>query len=152
MQVYMLQDVEKVGMAGQIVKVSDGYALNFLFPKKLAVKITEDGKSFFETKVKKEKVEEQVLNSKAAMIAERIKALHLTVKERIHDDGKLYGAVGADEVVDLLKDKGFSVNKKQIEFEKAIRSVGEHKVTVKISSKLKPQFILKVVSLGEKVK
>ena len=150
MQVYMLQDVEKVGMAGQIVKVSDGYALNFLFPKKLAVKITEDGKSFLETKVKKEKVEEQVLNSKAAMIAERIKALHLTVKERIHDDGKLYGAVGADEIVELLKDKGFSVNKKQIEFEKAIRSVGEHKVTVKISSKLKPQFILKVVNLGEK--
>lgn len=150
MQVYMLQDVEKIGMAGQVVKVSDGYAMNYLLPKKLAVKVTDGSAKFYEGRVKKQKVEAQVLSSKAAMMAERIKSLHVTVKERVHDDGKLYGAVGADEVVQLLKDKGFNITKKQVEFEKSIRAVGEHKVTIKLSSKLKPQLTLKVVGLSNK--
>ena len=150
MQVYMLQDVEKIGMAGQVVKVSDGYAMNYLLPKKLAVKVTDGSAKFYEGRVKKQNIEAQVLGSKAAMMAERLKALHLTIKERIHDDGKLYGAVGADEVVELLKDKGFAITKKQVEFDKSIRAVGEHKVTIKLSSKLKPQLTLKVVGLGDK--
>ena len=150
MQVYMLQDVEKVGMTGQVIKVTDGYAANFLFPRKLAVKVTGENKKFFESKVVKQKVHSEVINSKAGMFAERIKELHLTVKERIHDDGKLYGSVGANEIVELLKEKGFAINRKQVEFDKAIRAVGEHMVTIRISSKLKPQFMLKVVGLDAK--
>lgn len=146
MNVYMLKDVENIGIAGQIVKVSDGYATNFLIPRKLAIKITDESLSFYKGKAVKQKVDFQVLSSKAAMLAERIKALHLTIKERTHDDGKLYGSVGADEIVELLKAKEIMVNKKQIEFEKSIRNIGEHKVTIKLSSKLKPQFTLKVVA------
>lgn len=150
MKVYMLQDVEKVGMAGTIVKVSDGYAMNFLIPRKLAKKVGTNEKEFFEKRSVKAKLDTQALNSKTAMLAERIKNMHLVVKERVHDDGKLYGAVGADEVVELLKKKDVSVNRKQIEFKKAVRSVGEHKVAVKLSSKLKPELTLKVVALEEK--
>ncbi|MFH1831587.1 MAG: 50S ribosomal protein L9 [bacterium] len=146
MRVYMLKDVEKVGMAGHIIEVSDGYAKNFLFPKKLAVNAAGAHAASYEKRVVKEKIEKQVLNSKMDMLAERIKTLHITIKERSHDDGKLYGSVGADEVLVHLKEKDISVNKKQIEFDKAIRNVGEHKVTVKLSSKLKPQFTLKVVA------
>lgn len=149
MKVYMLQDVEKVGMAGQVVKVSDGYASNFLFPKKLAVKVDENALAFYKEKVVRQKVSAEVLTSKAAMLAERIKTLHLTIKERIHDNGKLYGSVGADEIVELLKTKDITINRKQVEFEKAIKAVGEHTVTIKVSSKLKPQFVLKVVAASE---
>jgi large subunit ribosomal protein L9 len=145
----MLQDVEKVGMAGLVVKVSDGYASNFLLPKKLAVKVDENALDFYKEKVVRQKVSAEVLTSKAAMLAERIKTLHLTIKERIHDNGKLYGSVGADEIVELLKTKDITINRKQVEFEKAIKAVGEHTVTIKISSKLKPQFILKVVAASE---
>jgi len=145
MRVFMLKDVEKVGMAGQVVKVKEGYARNFLFPKKLALNAEGQSKDFFDKRIAKQKVATQVLSSKAAMLAERIKSMHVTIKERTHDDGKLYGAVGADEIVALLKDKGVSVNKKQIDFEKSIKAVGEHKVTIKISSKLKPQLTVKVV-------
>ncbi len=141
----MLKDVEKVGMEGQVVKVSDGYAMNYLIPKKLAIKVTQADMSFYKDRVVKKKVATDVLNSKTAMLAERIKTLHLTLTERVHDDGKLYGAVGADEVVALLKEKNITVNKKQISFSKAIRSVGEHKVTIKLSSKLQPQLTLKIV-------
>lgn len=150
MQVYMLQDVENVGMVGQVIKVKDGYANNYLLPKKLAIKVDSTDMKFYKDRVAKKTVTAEVLSSKAAMLAERIKSLHLTIKERVHDDGKLYGAVGADEIVELLKEKGININKKQIEFNKSVRSIGEHKVTIKLSSKLKPQVTLKVVALEEK--
>jgi large subunit ribosomal protein L9 len=150
MKVYMLQDVEKVGMAGQVIEVSDGYAINFLIPRKLAKKVGANEKVFFAKREQKVRVDTQILNSKVAMLAERIKNMHLVVKERVHDDGKLYGAVGADEIVELLKKKDININRKQVEFKKAVRSIGEHKVAIKLSSKLKPELTLKVVSLEEK--
>jgi large subunit ribosomal protein L9 len=146
MQVYLLKDVENVGMAGQVIKVSDGYASNFLIPRKIAVKVTNENLSFYKNKVQKIEVEKKVLSSKTAMLAEKIKDLHIVVKKRAHDEGKLYGAIGADDVVEILKEKGIIVNKKQIEFPKAVRAIGEHKVTIKLSSKLKPEFTLKVVA------
>ena len=148
MIVYMLKDVEKVGIAGQVVKVSDGYAKNFLIPRKLAKEIGENEQAFFAKKERRSKIDAQTLSSKTAMLAERIKNIHLVVKERVHDNGKLYGAVSADEVVELLKKKEITINRKQVEFKKAIRTVGEHKVGIKLSSKLKPELILKVVSLN----
>jgi len=150
MKVYMLKDVEKVGMAGQVVKVSDGYATNFLIPRKLAKKVTENEKAFFGKMEVKVNLNTQALSSKVAMLSERIKNMHLVVKERVHDDGKLYGAVGADEIVELLKKKDININRKQIEFKKAVRSIGEHKVIIKLSSKLKPELTLKVLSLNDK--
>ncbi|MFH1644096.1 MAG: 50S ribosomal protein L9 [bacterium] len=145
MEVYLLKDVENVGLAGQVVKVSDGYAKNFLIPRKLANKIDKANEAFFKSKIKKIEVNKKVLSNKTSMLAEKIKNLHLIIKEKIHDDGKLYGSVSADEIVELLKEKEISVNKKQIDFPKAIKKIGEHKVIVKLSSKLKPEFILKVV-------
>lgn len=144
MRVYLLKDVENVGIAGNVINVSEGYATNFLFPRKLGVEVTPGNEKFLKVKKQQESVAKEVLQSKVAMLAERIKTLHLTVKERIHDDGKLYGAIASDEIVDLLKTKEILVNKKQIEFDKSIKSVGEYKVTVRLSAKLKPQFILKV--------
>lgn len=145
MRVYMLKDVEKIGMAGQVINVSDGYATNFLIPRKLALKVTNENADFYKNKIKKVEADKKVLASKASMLAEKIKNMHLSIKERSHDDGKLYGAISSDEIVALLKEKGISINKKQVEFVKAIKSIGEHKVIIKLSSKLKPELTLKVV-------
>jgi large subunit ribosomal protein L9 len=150
MQVYMLKDVERVGMVGQTITVSDGYAANFLIPRHLAVEITSANAEFYKTKKHREQVVAEVVNSKVAMLAERIKSIHLLIKERVHDDGKLYGAVGAEEIVDLLREKDIEVNKKQVEFNKSVKTIGEHKVTIKLSSKLRPQLTLKVESSAHK--
>lgn len=144
MQVYMLKDVERVGLAGQMLNVSEGYAKNFLIPGKLAIEVTEANRAFYAGKKQKEHIAAAVLSSKVAMLAERIKSLHVSIKERAHDDGKLYGAVGAEEVVELLKAKDIIINKKQVEFTKSIKAVGEHKVTIRLSSKLKPELTIKV--------
>jgi large subunit ribosomal protein L9 len=150
MKVFMLKDVEKVGMAGAMINVSDGFASNFLFPRKLAVEVTSQNEKSFKVKVQQKQAQTQVVNSKIAMLAERIKDMIITVKEKTHDDGKLYGAVGADEVVAMLKDKDISIDKKQVEFTKSIKAIGEHKVTIRLSSKLKPQLTVKVVSISAK--
>ena len=146
MNVYMLKDVENVGITGQVIKVSDGYAKNYLIPKKLAKAVSNSDLPFFKNRVVKEKLTAKILSSKAAMLAERIKSLRLTIKKRIHDDGKLYGSVSADEIVLQLKGRDISITKKQVEFDKSIRTTGEHKVTIKLSSKLKPQLTVKVMS------
>ncbi|MFH1254119.1 MAG: 50S ribosomal protein L9 [bacterium] len=149
MKVYMLKDVVNIGMAGTMINVSDGYAKNFLFPRKLAVQVTAENASSFKVKIEAVKQKGEIINSKVAMLAEKIKALHLTIKEKTHDDGKLYGSVGPDEIVELLKKSEIIVNRKQIEFDKSVKATGEHKVTVRLSSKLKPQFILKVTALSK---
>lgn len=146
MEVYLLENVENVGVKGHIVKVTDGYALNFLIPKKLAVQVTDKNKAGLSFRIKTEEVKSEVLKSKTALLAEDIKSLHVTMKKKVHDDGKLYGSISTDEIVDALKTKNMTINKKQIEFEKSIKTIGEHKVTVRLSTKLKPQFTLKIVA------
>ena len=144
-QVYLLKDVEKVGMAGSVVRVSEGFAMNYIIPRKLGVIVTADNMKSLKARSVTVQVKTEVVNSKLAMMAEHIKTLVVTLKERTHDDGKLYGSVGAAEVVDMLKEKGINVDKKQVEFDKAVRSIGEHKVAVRLNSKLRPQFTLKIV-------
>lgn len=145
MRVYLLKDVENVGMAGTMVNVSDGYAANYLFPHKLAVKVDKGQEEFFKNKIAKVAAAKEVVSTKMGMLAERIKSMHLTIKKRVHDDGKLYGSVSADELIDLLKAKDVVADRKQIVFGKTIKAVGEHAVGVKLTSKLIPEFTLKVV-------
>lgn len=144
MKVCMLQDVEHVGATGQVVKVKDGFARNFLLPQSLAVEVTKGSENFYAERSKRVEIAQEAIQTKMGMLAERIKNMHLSIKERAHDDGKLYGAVGADEVVELLAKKDVVVNKKQISFPKSIKTVGEHTVVVKLSSKLQPHVKLKV--------
>lgn len=146
MKVYLLKDVEKVGMAGEIIKTSEGYARNFLIPKKLAVEITKDNERYYLSKLKTVEKRKEVIATQTSMLAEKVKGVELVIKRKMHDDGKLYGSINSGDLVDLLTAKGINVSKNQIEFDKAIKSKGVYEVEVKLSSKLRPKFKLKVVS------
>lgn len=146
MEVLLLSDVVNVGLAGQIKKVTEGYARNFLFPRKLAIQATERDVAQFRARKQQEVVDEQVIGSRVAMLAQHIKNMAFVIKKKVHDNGRLYGAVGQDEVVALLAEKNIHVNRKQIEFDKAIRATGEYEVFVRLTSKLKPTLKLKVVA------
>lgn len=146
MKVFLLKDVVNVGMANQIVKVSEGYAVNFLIPKKLGIQITPENEKNYLSKVNSVEHKKEVIASKISMLGERIKTLTLTLKKKMHDDGKLYGSVNPSEVVELLAKEGIAVGKSQIVFEKSIKEKGLFPVTVKLTSALKASFSLKVVS------
>lgn len=147
MKMYLLQDVAKVGFAGEIIKVTDGYAKNFLIPKKLGVEITEQNIKFYESKVKNVEHRKEALSSEQSMLSEKISNLKLTLKRKLHDKDKLYASVNASDIVELLATEGFKVGKSQVIFDKTIKKTGEHHVTIKLSSKLQPVFTLKVVGL-----
>lgn len=145
MKVFLLKDVEKIGCAGEIIKVQDGFATNFLFPRKLAVEITPLNEKAFTHRTKVIEKREEVVASKTSMLAEKIKSLTLTLTRKMHDD-KLYGAITEAEIVDALKAQGVSISKSQVLFEKSIKAKGLHAVTIKLSSQLQPKVAVKIVS------
>lgn len=149
MKVYLLKDVE-AGPAGKIVNVSDGYAMNFLLPRKLAVEVTRENEKSFAQRQKVLDVQQKLVEEKSSLLAQKVKGLKVVIKAKAHHEadatGKLYGALGAAEVVAALAQEGVIVAKSQIVFDKAIKTVGVHTVTVKLSNKLQPQCTIKVVA------
>lgn len=145
MKVFLRKDVEKVGMSGEIIKVGDGYARNYLIPHGLAVEITKNNESIYQSKIRTVEKRKEVIASQTSMLAEKISSTTVTIKRKMHDDGKLYGAINASEVVDLLAQKGFTISKSQVEFDKSIKSKGTFKVTIKLTSRLQPTITLNIV-------
>lgn len=146
MKVYLLKNVAKVGVAGEILKVADGYAQNFLFPNKLALQVTPSNEKFYQGKIKHIENRKEVIASATSMLAEKIKATSLVLKRKTHDSGKLYASIAPSDVVDLLVEKGISVSKSQVNFDKTIKSTGTYDVIIKLSSRLQPVLKLKIVS------
>lgn len=144
MKVYLLKNVEKVGVAGEILKVSDGFALNFLFPKKLAVQITPENEQYYESKKKMVEHRTEVIATETSMLAEKIKSLHITIKRKMHNGERLYGSISAGEIADELANKGIKVAKNQIILEKSIKEKGTFPITIKLSSRLQPTFKLTI--------
>ncbi len=146
MEVFLRKNVEKVGMAGEIVKVGDGYARNFLFPKGLAVEITLHNKDQYVAKIRSVENRKEVIASQTSMFAETLNSVSITLKRKMHDNGQLYGSINASEVVDALAEKGISINKSQVEFDKSIKSKGSFKVEIKLTTKLRSIITVTVVS------
>lgn len=145
MKVFLLKDIEKVGMAGEIIKVAEGYGSNFLIPRKLAIEVTPQNEASFQKKITLIEKRQEAIATQTSMLAEKIKSIKLLLKRKTHDDGRLYGSINPTEIVELLAQKGVSVAKNQIEFGKAIKSAGTYDVTIKLSSKLQPALKLQIV-------
>lgn len=145
MKVYLLKDVEKVGMAGEIIKVSDGFASNYLLPNKLAIQITPANEALYAAKQLQVEKRENKIATKTSMLAERIKATDVTIARKMHE-GQLYGSINAQEIVDALGAKDITIAKNQVVFDKSIKSKGVFEVTIKLSTKLQPVLKVKIVS------
>lgn len=133
MKVILLQDVKSLGKKDDIVNVSDGYARNFLFPKKLAVEATvgklneiSDKKSSLENKKKKEL-------EQAKALAEKLNKVEIVIKTKAGVNGKLFGSITAKDIADLLNQKHkIEVDKKKIVLDDAIKSLGTYEVEIKV--------------------
>jgi large subunit ribosomal protein L9 len=145
MQVLLKEAVVKLGNRGEIVKVADGYARNFLFPKKLALPVTEGNKRQLE--IERRNYERKLLESK--MVAEEAKAkleeLEVEVSKRASDNGQLFGSVTAHEVAKILLDKGFEVERRRLEIP-PIKELGEFTATVRLHPEVSAEFKINVVN------
>ena len=146
MKVYLKKDVEKVGMAGEIIKVKEGFATNYLIPRGLAMAVTDSNAEFFKKRERTVENRKEVLSTQTSMLAEKINSMDLILKKKMHDDGKLYGALSSTDIVEKLSEKGVSVGKNQIIFGKSIKTKGVYEVVIKLSSRLQPKVKVTVVS------
>lgn len=145
-RVYLLKDIARIGMSGEIIKVSEGYARNFLIPNKLGVEVTNQNEKMFANRTKHLEKRGEVIATQTSMLAEKVKSTEIVLRKKMHNDGKLYGAISGSDIVDELAKKGITISKNQIELDKSIKSKGIYDVTIKLSSKLKPTLKVKVVA------
>jgi large subunit ribosomal protein L9 len=145
MKVFLREDVKNVGKIGEVVSVSDGYARNFLFPKKLAVEAnTKNIKEFEHNK--------RVIQERAAKIkdaskatADNLSALILEIKAKAGEEEKLFGSVTTMDIAEALKAHGFEIDKKRISLEEPIKRLGEYSVEIKIHPEVSATIKVQVV-------
>ena len=145
MKVILLQDVKGQGKKDQIVEVSDGYARNFLFPKKLAV--VADNKAMSEAKSKEEAKQFKLSEEKKAAraLADKLSSLTVTVKATSGADGRLYGSITAKDIAEEFKKQfGVDIDKRKIQLDEAIRAYGVYTVEVKIYNGISSSFKVSV--------
>lgn len=133
MKVMLLQDVKGQGKKDQIVNVSDGYARNFLFPRKLAVEA--DAKAMADAKNKEAAKQFKIEQDKAAArgVAERLEAVQVKIKATAGADGRLYGSITTADVADALKEQaGIELDKRKIVSEAPIKAFGAYTLEVKL--------------------
>lgn len=149
MHVILLEDVKSLGKKGAVIKVSDGYARNFLFPRKLALEATEGNQKALqhETQVRKEKHDREV--DRARKIGESLKASPLRVPAKCGDQGKLYGAVTSADIAEALrKAHDIALDKRKIELKEPIKKLGTYTVKVRLHSEVTPEIQVQVVDLA----
>lgn len=146
MKVYLKEDIERIGMKKEIIEVNDGFAKNYLIPRKLAVAVTSENQAYYEKMAKVISHRKEVISSQTSMLAEKISNLEIKIKRKLHDDGKLYGSLNAAEIAEALQEQGVNVAKSQVIIDKSIKEKGVHTVTIKLTSRLQPTLKVHVVS------
>lgn len=132
MEVILRDDVEKLGTRGQIVKVADGYARNFLLPRNLAMPATDANRKIVEQERKSHLRKEAKLSSEAADLATLLKGVSVTIRQKAGEQDQLFGSVTAQDIADALSKRGFSIDRKKIQLDDPIKSLGEFKVNVRL--------------------
>ena len=133
MKVILLQDVRGQGKKGEMINVSDGYARNFLFPRKLAQEATVDNVNTMRMNDKAKREKEQRLREEAAAMSAKLRELTLNVSAKGGGAGRLFGSVTSQEIADALKEQeGIDLDRRKIVIEDAIKTVGLYTVKVKL--------------------
>ena len=137
MKVILLEDVKALGKKGEIVNVNDGYARNFILPKKLGLEAT--GKNLNDLKLQKaneEKVAQQLWDD-AKELGKKLEAGKVELKIKVGEGGRAFGSVSSKEIGIAVKEQmGYDIDKKKIQLKDAIKTLGTHKVPLKLHPKV----------------
>ena len=133
MKVILTQDVKGVGKKDQILEVNDGYARNFLIPKKLGVQASTANLALLKSKQDSRDFKRQEDKKDAEQIKEKLEKIRLDIKVKSGENGKIFGGVTSKEISDVLKDKySINIDKKKIELKETIKTVGITTVDIKL--------------------
>ena len=132
MEVILREDVEKLGSRGEVVKVAAGYARNFLLPKKLAVTATGSNKKIVEQERQSHLRKEAKQVGEAQDLSKLLTGVTVTILQKAGENDQLFGSVTAKDVADALAAKNFTIDRRKIQLDDPIRTLGEFKVGVKL--------------------
>jgi large subunit ribosomal protein L9 len=132
MEVILREDIVNLGTRGQVVKVAPGYARNFLIPKKLAVTATGSNKKIVEQERQGHLRKEAKLQGEAQDLAKLVNGVSVTIQQKSGENDQLFGSVTSKDVADALAAKGFTIDRRKIQLDEPIKSLGEFKVPVKL--------------------
>jgi len=146
MEVILREDVEKVGSRGALVKVADGYARNFLLPKRLAVPATESNKKIVEQEKQAHLRREAKFVEEAHELAKMLNAVTLTIRRKAGENDHLFGSVTAADIHDALEAQKYTVDRRKILLDEPIRMLGEFKVPVRLHREVTAEVTVQVVA------
>lgn len=145
MEVILREDIEKLGSRGEMVKVASGYARNFLLPKKLAVAATDANRKIVEQERQSHLRKEAKQKGEAEELAKLVGAVTVTIARKAGESDQLFGSVTANDIADALTLQHFNVERRRIQLEDPIRTLGEHKVTVRLHREVTADVTVNVV-------
>lgn len=132
MKVILQKDVKDLGKVGELLSVSSGYARNFLFPRKLAVEATEKKIKEWEHLKRVSEYQKKKAVAERKALADKVKGVSVKLKHAAGDTDKLFGTITTTEISKELSNQGFSIDRRDIHLEEAIKILGQHKATIKL--------------------
>ena len=132
MKIILKEEVERLGKAGEIVSVADGYARNYLMPKRLALRVTKSNMAIYEA----EKLQKEIIQNKAKRTAELLavdlEKVSCTAVVPVGEDDRIFGAVTNQNIADLLKEKDYDIDRRNILLEEPIKALGVYTVGIRL--------------------
>jgi large subunit ribosomal protein L9 len=132
MELILRDDVEKVGRRGEIVKVKDGFARNFLLPRGLGMPVNAANKAMIEKEKKAHLSRLAKERAEFEQLAQRIASLRFIAPRKVGENDALYGSVTSGDVAEFLKAKGIEIDKRKVQLDEPIKHLGEHELKIKL--------------------
>jgi len=149
MKVILRADVDNLGRLGDIVAVRPGYGRNYLLPQGLASLATPGNLKVFDQERRKLQAKSDAVKAEASSLASKIEAAKVVIEVRVGDGDKLYGSVTSSQIAAILADKGVDLDRRKIQLEDGIRSLGEYTVDVKLHPEVVAKLNVKIVKHGQ---
>jgi len=145
MKLILLEDIENLGKAGQIIEVKDGYARNYLIPRALALEATTPNLKIAEKARQKQQLKLEKIKQQATQIAKKLSSTSCTITMPAGEDDKLFGAVTAQDIAEALKQEGIVIDKKDIILKAPIHKLGIYSVEVKLHPEISQELKVWVI-------
>jgi len=147
MEIILIQDVERLGSKDDVVSVKDGFARNFLIPKKKAIAATETAKKVLAENIKQRAHKEAKLKDAALVIADKLANKKLKIGAKTSSSGKIFGSVNTIQLAEAINKKGFEIDRKQIVLpEDSIKEVGTYTAKIKLHKEVVVELEFEVVA------
>lgn len=147
MKVILLDNIKGVGKKDEIINASDGYARNYLFPKKLAVEATKENLGKLESKNEANIFKKQNEKNDAIEVANKLKELVLTIKVKAGENGKIFGGVTSKEISENLKEQyKIEIDKKKIEVKETIKNIGRFTINIKLYEGVNAKLTVNIIA------